>query len=75
MRRSSRAAVRTLVAAAFPFASSMISGCGGVDDSAFTKTPGTVAPDAPKTPAEYDEKFPVPNAGDARSKASKITNP
>ncbi|MDX2035324.1 MAG: hypothetical protein SFX72_01635 [Isosphaeraceae bacterium] len=75
MQRSYRRAVFSLVAAAIPLVGGMIAGCGGVDDSAFTKTPGTVAPDAPKTPAEYDEKFPVPNAGDAKAKASNITNP
>lgn len=43
----------------------MVPGCGsGVDDSDIEATAGPPAADAPKTPAEYDAKYPVPNAGD-----------
>lgn len=57
----------------------LIAGCGGgVDNSDFSKTPGVVPADAPKTAAEYDAKYPVPNAGDAKGKAAGprgVTNP
>lgn len=57
-----------------------LSGCGnGVDESEFARNPGTIAPDAPKSPAEYDAKYPVANAGDrpaARGRgSSNVTNP
>jgi Zn-dependent protease len=33
-------------------------GCGGVDESKFAPTPGSAAPDAPKTPEEVDARTP-----------------
>jgi hypothetical protein len=53
-------------------------GCGGVDESNFSATPGQVPPDAPLTPAEYDAKYPVSNAGDRTGKPTRgrtVTNP
>jgi hypothetical protein len=54
-------------------------GCGnGVDESDITSTALPPPADAPKTPAEYDAKYPVANAGDA-PKAKRggpaVTNP
>lgn len=35
-------------------------GCSsGIDESNFSPNPTTVAPDAPKSPAEYDARYPV----------------
>jgi hypothetical protein len=33
-------------------------GCGGVDESKFAPTPGSAAPDAPKSPEEVDARTP-----------------
>lgn len=57
-----------------------ILGCGnGVDESEFARNPGKVPADAPKTAAEYDAKYPVPNAGDKPASRGRgganVTNP
>ena len=56
-----------------------LAGCGqGVDNSEFTANPGQTPPDAPRTAAEYDAKYPVPNAGDSKPKMSQgkvVTEP
>lgn len=57
MRRSSR-----LVLAAALIGLAGVQGCG-VDESKFSETPGSVPPDAPKTPEEYDQRYPLQDKG------------
>lgn len=62
--------------AAFFVALASAAGCGGVDESKFSEVPGTVPDGAAVSPADYDAKNPVPNAGDApKGKAGNVTNP
>lgn len=57
----------------------MLSGCGGDSiDREIGANSNAPPADAPKTPAEYDAKYPLPNAGNAakgKSGGPRVTEP
>ena len=71
--------LRSAVGAAVLCGGLMMAGCGsGVDDSDIAATAGPPPADAPKSPAEYDAKYPLPNAGDrpkSKSRRPAVTEP
>ncbi len=71
--------LRLAVGAAVFCGGLMTPGCGsGVDDSDIGATAGPPPADAPKTPAEYDAKYPLPNAGDrakSKTRGPTVTEP
>lgn len=56
-----------------------VPGCGGDSiDREIASQSNPPPADAPRSPAEYDAKFPVPNAGDRakdKSKGKAVTEP
>ena len=71
--------LRLAVGAAVLCGGLITAGCGsGVDDSDIAATAGPPPADAPKTAAEYDAKYPLPNAGDrpkSKTRGPIVTEP